>query len=197
MSIGNQAPDFEVDCVYNGGFHMVCRDEYAGSWLLLVFYMGDFMPVSQSEIIAFDQVSSKFIEQHTNILPVSRDSLFSHKQWINTPREQGGVKGIALPLVADIKGEMSASYDVVNADGVTIPTTFLLDPDGIIRWFDARDVRVGRNIDHILHKVTAFQQTHGSKQVGCTPANWKPGDSIIPSTIEDFSQFPKDRYGES
>jgi peroxiredoxin (alkyl hydroperoxide reductase subunit C) len=40
--VGRKAPDFEVNAYFNGGFKPVKLSDYAGKWLLLCFYPGDF-----------------------------------------------------------------------------------------------------------------------------------------------------------
>ena len=40
--VGQKAPDFAAPAYYRGGFTSVKLSDYAGKWVLLCFYPGDF-----------------------------------------------------------------------------------------------------------------------------------------------------------
>lgn len=40
--VGHQAPDFEANVYYNGGFQTMKLSDYKGKWIVLCFYPGDF-----------------------------------------------------------------------------------------------------------------------------------------------------------
>ncbi|HMA45827.1 MAG TPA: redoxin domain-containing protein, partial [Frankiaceae bacterium] len=42
VRVGQKAPDFTAPAYYKGGFTTVQLSSYAGKWLLLCFYPGDF-----------------------------------------------------------------------------------------------------------------------------------------------------------
>ena len=46
----------------------------------------------------------------------STDSHFSHLAWVNTPRKQGGLGSMNIPLLADKTGEISKAYGVYKED---------------------------------------------------------------------------------
>jgi alkyl hydroperoxide reductase subunit AhpC len=48
---------------------------------------------------------------------VSIDSVFSHLAWVNTPRNKGGLGGIAFPLLADVTKSIAKDYGVLIEDG--------------------------------------------------------------------------------
>jgi peroxiredoxin (alkyl hydroperoxide reductase subunit C) len=41
-SVGKKAPDFEATAYVDGGFKNVKLSDYAGQWVVLCFYPGDF-----------------------------------------------------------------------------------------------------------------------------------------------------------
>ncbi len=41
-TVGKAAPDFEATAFYKGGFTKVKLSDYAGQWVVLCFYPGDF-----------------------------------------------------------------------------------------------------------------------------------------------------------
>ena len=42
VQVGKKAPDFEAPAYHNGEFKNVKLSDYAGKWVLLCFYPGDF-----------------------------------------------------------------------------------------------------------------------------------------------------------
>jgi len=40
--VGHQAPDFEANVYFNGGFETMKLSDYKGKWIVLCFYPGDF-----------------------------------------------------------------------------------------------------------------------------------------------------------
>jgi peroxiredoxin (alkyl hydroperoxide reductase subunit C) len=40
--VGKKAPDFTAEAYHNGGFTEVKLSDYAGQWVVLCFYPGDF-----------------------------------------------------------------------------------------------------------------------------------------------------------
>lgn len=40
--VGKAAPDFEASAFVNGGFENIKLSDYAGKWVVLCFYPGDF-----------------------------------------------------------------------------------------------------------------------------------------------------------
>ncbi len=42
VQVGKKAPDFEAPAYHNGEFTSVKLSDYAGKWVLLCFYPGDF-----------------------------------------------------------------------------------------------------------------------------------------------------------
>ena len=42
VSVMEKAPDFEVEAFHEGGFKKIRLSDYAGKWVVLSFYPGDF-----------------------------------------------------------------------------------------------------------------------------------------------------------
>ena len=54
--------------------------------------------------------SSPSKAQAFQVVGASVDSEFVHLAWINTPREQGGLGPMAIPLVADLSQQIGKDY---------------------------------------------------------------------------------------
>jgi len=162
--VGLQAPDFTATAVVDQEFKEVSLSDFKGKWVYLFFYPLDFTFVCPTEIIAFSEAESRFRELNTEVLGVSVDSQFSHLAWIQTERKQGGLGDIAYPLVADLKKEIAAAYNVLDeAEGVALRGLFIIDPSGVVRQMSVNDLPVGRSVDETLRLIKAFQfvEKHG------------------------------------
>ncbi len=42
VTVGQAAPDFEASAYHDGGFKNIKLSDYAGNWVFLCFYPGDF-----------------------------------------------------------------------------------------------------------------------------------------------------------
>jgi len=80
------------------------------------------------------------------IIGISTDSAFSHRAWLQTPRDKGGVEGLKFPLGADITKKMSKDYGVLIEDrGIALRGLFVIDPEGVLRYKVVHDLNIGRS----------------------------------------------------
>ena len=73
----------------------------------------DFTFVCPTEIIAYSDRVEEFRKLNCEIIALSVDSAFTHLAWVNTPRKEGGLGPINIPLVADLTRKISIDYDVL------------------------------------------------------------------------------------
>ena len=122
------APHFACEAVVSGEFKNVSLDDYKGKYLILFFYPLDFTFVCPTEILAFNDRADEFRKIGCEVVGASVDSKFSHLAWINTPRKEGGIADVTIPLLADIKKEIARDYGVLLPDGVALRGLFVIDP---------------------------------------------------------------------
>jgi|UniRef100_A0AC35F2F8 alkyl hydroperoxide reductase subunit AhpC len=176
--IGKPAPEFTNSAVIDGDFKTVSLSDYKGKYVVLFFYPLDFTFVCPTEIIAFSDRVKEFRDIGCEVLAASTDSQFSHLAWINTPRKQGGLGEMNIPVLADTNHKLSRDYGVLKEDeGIAFRGLFLIDPKGILRQITINDLPVGRSVDETLRLVQAFQFVDKHGEV--CPANWKPGKDTI------------------
>ena len=58
-------------------------------------------------------------------------------------------------------------------EGVALRATYIVDPEGVIRWVTANDLSVGRNVDETLRVLDALQTDE------LCPCNWKKGEKTL------------------
>ncbi|KAJ6303878.1 hypothetical protein OIU77_017705 [Salix suchowensis] len=114
--VGNVAPDFEAEAVFDQEFINVKLSDYIGKkYVILFFYPLDFTFVCPTEITAFSDRHEEFEQINTEVLGVSVDSVFSHLAWVQTDRKSGGLGDLKYPLISDVTKSISKSYGSANS----------------------------------------------------------------------------------
>ncbi len=163
--------------MHNGEFRNVSLDEYKGKYVVLFFYPLDFTFVCPTEILAFSDRVEEFQKLGAEVVGASIDSKYSHLAWLNTPRAEGGIAGVKIPLLADVTKAVARDYGVLIEDGadagVALRGLFVIDPEGKLRHSTINDLPIGRSVDEALRVIQAlrFHAEHGE----VCPADWKPG----------------------
>lgn len=126
IEVGTQAPDFTLNDYNN---QQVTLSAFRGDKpVLLVFYPFAFSGVCQGELC---QLRDEFGEyESVQVLGVSVDTPFSLKAWAEQQNYQ-------FPLLSDFwpHGEVAKAYGVFNEEkGLALRGTFLIDPQGVVRF---------------------------------------------------------------
>ncbi len=202
--VGKKAPQFNAQAVINGGEFAsdFSLDQFIGNkHVVLFFYPKDFTFVCPTELHAFQEKLSEFESRNTAVVAVSTDTEQSHWGWLQLEKNNGGIKGITYPLVADTNKTISKNYDVLagdyfyddndmlQAEGELIAYRglFLIDKEGIVRHQIVNDLPLGRNVDEALRMVDALQFTEENGEV--CPANWNKGKTGMQATHEGVADF--------
>ena len=102
---GDAAPDFKATVAVRQGNDIAMKEvklsDYKGKYLVLFFYPQDFTFVCPTEIIAFSDRVEEFKKINCEVIGASTDSANCHRAWMRTPRTDGGLGEIDLPLLAD------------------------------------------------------------------------------------------------
>lgn len=189
--ISKPAPEWTATAVIDGEIKQLSLSSFKGKYLVFFFYPLDFTFVCPTEILAFSERIEEFKKINTHVVACSVDSHFTHLAWINTPRKEGGLGKINIPLLSDLTHSIAKDYGVYLEDlGHTLRGLFIIDDKGILRQITMNDLPVGRSVDETLRLVQAFQYTDKHGEV--CPAGWKPGqDTIIPNPDEKKKYFEK------
>ena len=81
VQVGQQASDFTLEGISNGGFITASLSEYRGKWVVLFFWPLDFTFICPTEILEFSGRVNEFDELDAVILGASTDSKYAHKAW--------------------------------------------------------------------------------------------------------------------
>jgi peroxiredoxin (alkyl hydroperoxide reductase subunit C) len=169
VQVGQQAPEFALEGVLDGEFVNVELSEYRGKWVVLFFYPLDFTFVCPTEIQGYARRLSEFQELGAQVLGASVDSKWSHLAWAE--RDFGK---LGFPLLSDIKREATDAYGVLLADeGIALRGTFIIDPEGVLKYAVVHDNNIGRNTDETLRVLAALQTGE------LCPVDWQPGEATL------------------
>jgi len=186
--VGRLAPEFALEGVLNGKFHTYRLSDYKEKWVILFFYPLDFTFVCPTEILAFSDRIGEFRKLNAEVLGASVDSRFSHLAWTEKPREEGGIKSLAYPLLEDLRKELAEAYGVLDEAGaVALRGLFLIDPEGIVQHATINNTPVGRSVDETLRVLQAFQYTREHGEV--CPADWKPGTKAMKADWDKSKEY--------
>jgi peroxiredoxin (alkyl hydroperoxide reductase subunit C) len=175
LTIGDKFPQFNVPATVSiesldKAFQNIDNNTYKGKWLCVFFYPKDFTFVCPTEIKGFSDVNSQFADRDTQVLAASTDSEFVHFAW---RKDHADLRDLKFPMLADIKKDLSNALGILTEDGVAQRATFLVDPEGIIRFVYVTDGSVGRNPAEVLRVLDALQTDE------LCPCNWKQGEETL------------------
>jgi peroxiredoxin (alkyl hydroperoxide reductase subunit C) len=174
--VGQPAPSFDMPSTKNIEKlnENVQFDDYKGRWLVLLFYPLDFTFVCPTELTSFSDRYDDFEGIGAAVIGISTDSVHSHRAWLKTPRDKGGVEGLRYPLASDITKTVARDYGVLIEDkGVALRGLFVIDPEGTLRYAVIHDLNVGRSADETLRVIQALQTG------GLCQADWRPGQETL------------------
>jgi peroxiredoxin (alkyl hydroperoxide reductase subunit C) len=176
LQVGKKAPPFDMPSTKDLKTlkENVSLADYKGKWLIMFFYPLDFTFVCPTELKAFDEQYDEFKKAGADILAVSTDSVYSHRAWINTQEDKGGLGEIKYVLASDITKDVSRDYGVLLEDkGIALRGLFIIDPDGYLQYQVVHSLNIGRSVDETLRVLEAL------KTGGLCGADWKPGQKPL------------------
>ncbi|CAD6186048.1 unnamed protein product [Caenorhabditis auriculariae] len=184
----SKIPDFKGTAVVDGDFKAISAADYKGKWLVMFFYPLDFTFVCPTEIIAFGDRAAEFRKLDAEVVACSCDSHFSHLAWTNTPRKDGGLGEMGIPLLADFSKKIAQDFGVLDDEsGLSYRGLFLIDPTGQIRHVTVNDLPVGRSVDETLRVLKAFQFVDKHGEV--CPADWHEDSPTIKPGVKTSKEY--------
>ena len=175
LTIGDKLPNFKLQAVVSlekgKEFQEIKESSYAGKWQVLFFWPMDFTFICPTEIAEFGKRNQDFSDRDAQVLGASTDSHYVHLAWRNNHAD---LKELPFPMVADTKRELSTALGILHKDaGVALRATFIVDPNGTIRFVSVNDLSVGRNVDEVLRVLDALQTDE------LCPCNWTEGEKTL------------------
>jgi len=168
MKVGDIIEDFEYEAYHNGKFVKGKLSDHEGKWVVLFFYPADFTFVCPTEIRGFASKINEFEGEGAVIIGASTDSVHSHKRWF-----ESDFKEIGFPIIGDKSHTLSEYFNVLQEDGTALRGTFIISPDGVLKYQVVSDNNVGRSVEETLRVLKAL------KTGALCPVEWKPGTPTL------------------
>ena len=175
LSVGQAFPEFELDATVStdlkSAFKKITNKDYKGKWKVYFFWPKDFTFVCPTEIAAFGKLNGEFADRDAQVLGGSTDSEFVHHAW---RVHHADLKDLPFPMLADVKRELTSELGILDPKaGVAQRATFVVDPEGIIRFVYVTDLSVGRNPEEVIRVLDALQTDE------LCPCNWQKGEPVL------------------
>jgi len=168
VTIGDKAPDFALQGYVGDDVKTFKLQNYKNKWIVLFFYPSDFSGLCSTEIAGLADAKEDFKKTGAELFPISVDSVHSHYAWTKELGE------LHFPLLSDFHKRTAHQYGVLDeVDGNAHRATFIIDPEGTIRWINISSGDTGRSISELLRSLSALQTNRSC------PANWRPGEATL------------------
>ncbi len=175
LTVGDAFPSFRLQSVVSRQrgqeFQEITETSYPGKWKVVFFWPMDFTFICPTEIAEFGRREADFRDRDAQVLGASTDTHFVHLAWRNGHED---LRDLPFPMLADTRRELSQALGILHKqDGVALRATFIVDPEGVIRWASVNDLSVGRNVDEVVRVLDALQTDE------LCPCNWKKGEPTL------------------
>ena len=175
LTIGDHVPSFNLKSVVSlekgKEFADVSDRSYPGKWLVLFAWPMDFTFICPTEIAEFGKRERDFRDRDAQVLGMSTDSHYVHHAWRT---HHDDLRSLPFPMLADNRQELSKALGILHkTEGVCLRATFIVDPEGIIRWVEVNDLDVGRSVPEVLRVLDGLQTGE------LCPCNWQKGEKTL------------------
>ena len=175
LTVGDRVPNFDLQAVISTdmekAFARVTSASDSGKWKIIFFWPKDFTFVCPTEIAAFGRLNREFADRDAIVYGASTDTEYVHLAW---RRSHPDLKELPFPMLADVKRELSNAFGILDKkEGVALRATFIVDPEGFIRFVSVNDLNVGRNPQEVLRVLDALQTDE------LCPCNWNKGEEFL------------------
>jgi peroxiredoxin (alkyl hydroperoxide reductase subunit C) len=128
LTVGEAAPDFTLRDQHGKA---VSLSDYRGvKSVLVVFFPFAFSGICTGELLEIRDDLGAFASDAVQVLAMSCDHMFTQRAWSDA-------QGYFFPVLSDFwpHGGTAKAYGVFDeSGGFSIRGTFLIDPEGIVRW---------------------------------------------------------------
>lgn len=174
-TIGQKFPGFKKTAVVSTEagkeFATLTQDDVKGKWSVFFWWPKDFTFVCPTEITGFNDHYADFEKLGANLIGASTDSEFVHLAWRNA---HPGLKTLKFPMLADTSKSLAEDLGILEVEEkIAYRATFIIDPEGTIRWVSVNDLAIGRNVPEVVRVLGALQTGK------LTPCDWSPGQATL------------------
>lgn len=141
-------------------------------------------------MLNFSAAAEKFCGSNCQIFGISVDSVYVHKAWVDTKREDGGLGGsLNYPLLSDLNKGAARDYGILmEGEGVSLRGLFLISPEGMIMHATINSLSVGRSVAEAMRIMKAFQFVSSHEGQVC-PADWEDGKDAMVANSDGVKEY--------
>ena len=175
VGVGRKFPEFSVPAVVSlvpgEEFTTIDTGHLNDRWAVVFFWPMDFTFVCPTEIAEFNRIVDALAERGADLYGASTDTQYVHLAWRQSHPQ---LRDLRYPMLADHKKELSDALGILHPEEkVAMRATYIVDPEGNIRWLTINDLSVGRNVPEVIRVLDALQTDE------LTPCNWQPGEATL------------------
>ncbi len=177
LSVGSEFPDFRKTAVVSlekgKEFETLSAHDHRneGKWMVMFWWPKDFTFVCPTEIAEFNKKYQDFSDRDAVLIGASTDSEFVHAAW---RRDHNDLRELKFPMLADTSKSLADALGILESEEkIAYRATYIVDPQGIIRWVAVNDLSVGRNVNEVLRVLDALQTDE------LCPCNWQKGEATL------------------
>lgn len=178
LNVGNKFPEFKkaatVSIEKGKEFQDISSENLVNDndeWTVMFWWPKDFTFVCPTEIAEFNKNYGEFRDRDTQLIGASTDSEFVHLAW---RKDHEDLRDLKFPMLADTSKSLADELGILESEEkVAYRATFIIDPQGIIRWVSVYDLNVGRNVQEVLRVLDALQTDE------LCPCNWEKGEETL------------------
>lgn len=136
--VGDHAPDFTLPDGQGNEWRLA---DQRGKPVVLLFYPGDETPVCTKQMCSVRDRWEDYAATGAEVVGISMDSVESHEKFADRHE-------LPLRLLADVKGEVSKTYDALSwLPGRSARAVVLIDADGVIAYRKVQSLSLFRPKD--------------------------------------------------
>lgn len=159
LTVGDTLPAFSLKGLVSvepgREFREISSTSYEGKWLVMFYWPLSFSRDYPSELAEFARRYPDFLARNADVLGASTDAPYVHLAW---RKEHPALHALPYPTLADFRRDLARRLGVVQRhDCAPLRATFIIDPEGIIRWSAAYDPSIDRNVAEIVRMLDALQ----------------------------------------
>lgn len=177
LTVGSKFPEFQKKSVVSiekgKEFQEISSEDHKneGKWMVMFWYPKDFTFVCPTEIAEFNKNYEEFRDRDAMLVGASTDSEFVHLAW---RKHHDDLSALKFPLLADTSKSLGEALGILEEnEKIAYRATFIVDPQGIIRFVSVNDLSVGRNVKEVLRVLDALQTDE------LCPCNWQKGQETL------------------
>ncbi len=177
LSVGATFPTFAKKAVVSmekgQEFYEITSEDHknGGKWMVMFWWPKDFTFVCPTEIAEFNKHNGDFKDRDTMLIGASTDSEFVHLAW---RRDHADLRDLKFPMLADTSKSLAEELGILEAnEKIAYRVTYIVDPQGTIRWVSVNDLSVGRNVNEVIRVLDALQTDE------LCPCNWSKGEATL------------------